>query len=195
MKTICRVAITTLGMAIFGTTLAPTASAGCGYSPSDKTARPGQARFEVKPAAFLLVDKNDDSDAGIVGLWKVKLVSKNSPGIPDGVVIDAGYATWHGDGTEIMNSGRAPLTGSFCMGVWKQTGRFTFKLNHFALSWGDLNMGNTLIGPTNIREQVTLDHSGNTFSGTFTIDQFDQSGINLLGHVAGTITGARITAD
>ena len=81
------------------------------------------------------------------------------------------------------------------MGVWKQTGRFTFKLNHFALSWGDLNMGNTLIGPTNIREQITLDHSGNTFSGTFTIDQFDQSGINLLAHVAGTITGVRITAD
>ena len=195
MKSICSATITILGMAIFGTILAPAASAGCGYSPRDKPARPGQAKFEFKPAAFLLVDKDDDSDAGIVGLWKIKLVSKNNPGIPDGAVIDAGYATWHSDGTEIMNSGRAPLTGSFCMGVWKQTGRFTFKLNHFALSWGDLNMGNTLIGPTNIREQVTVDHSGNTFTGTFTIDQFDQSGTNLLAHVAGTITGTRITAD
>jgi hypothetical protein len=181
-------------MVIFGTNLAPAASAGCGYSSEDKAPSPGRARFELKPAAFLFVN-NDDSDAGIVGLWKVKLVSQNNAGIPDGAVIDAGYATWHSDGTEIMNSGRAPLTGSFCMGVWKQTGRFTFKLNHFALSWGDLNMGNTLIGPTNIREQVTLDHSGNTFTGTFTIDQFDQSGINLLGHIAGTIAGVRITAD
>jgi hypothetical protein len=56
-------------------------------------------------------------------------------------------------------------------------------------------MGNALIGPTNIREQITLDHNGNTFTGTFTIDQFDQSGTKLLGHVAGTITGVRITAD
>jgi hypothetical protein len=195
MKMTCRAALTILGMAIFGTSLAPVASAACGNIPSDKPTRPDAGKFKFKPAAFLFVDKNDDSDAGIVGLWKIKLVSKDSPGIHDGVVIDSGYATWHSDGTEIMNSGRAPLTGSFCMGVWKQTGRFTFKLNHFALSWGDLNMGNTLIGPTNIREQITLDHSGNTFTGTFTIDQFDQSGINLLGHVAGTITGVRITAD
>lgn len=194
MKTIFRAAITTLGAAIFGMIFVPTASAACGYFPGDKPARPGQAKGVFRPAAFVLIDK-DDSDAGIVGLWKVELLSKNNHGIPDGTVIDAGYATWHADGTEIMNSGRAPLTGNFCMGVWKQTGRLTYKLNHFALSWGDLNMGNTLIGPTNIREQVTLDHSGNNFSGTFTIDQFDPSGNNLLAHVAGTIDGTRITAD
>ena len=56
-------------------------------------------------------------------------------------------------------------------------------------------MGNTLIGPTNIREQITLDHSGNSFAGTFTIDQYDPSGNNRLAHVAGTITATRITAD
>ena len=136
MRTIRTAVVTTLGVAIFGTILAPRASAGCGYFPEDKPARPGHVKLGLKPASFVLIDKDDDSDAGIVGLWKVKLVSKNSPGRPDGVVIDAGYATWHSDGTEIMNSGRAPLTGSFCMGVWKRTGCDTYKLNHFALSWG-----------------------------------------------------------
>jgi hypothetical protein len=195
MKTICRVAITTLTAAMFATIAAPSASAGCGYFPGDKPAKPSQLKVELKPAVFVLIDRDENSDADIVGLWKIRLLAKNNSGIPDGTLIDAGYATWHNDGTEIMNSGRAPLTGSFCMGVWKRTGPSTYKLNHFALSWSDLNTGNALVGPTNIREQITLDHNGNTFTGTFTIDQFDQSGTKLLGHVAGTITGVRITAD
>jgi hypothetical protein len=30
-------------------------------------------------------------------------------------VIDAGFAQWHSDGTEIMNS-HAPATSNFCLG-------------------------------------------------------------------------------
>ena len=74
------------------------------------------------PASFALRD-DDSEDASIVGLWQVTFTSKGTSGIPDGTVVDAGYATWHSDGTEIMNSGRPPITGSFCMGVWKQVGR------------------------------------------------------------------------
>jgi hypothetical protein len=181
--------------------------AGCGYSPSEAPtapARPQQksseAQGKFRRASLVLVsshdrDWDDDSDhAGIVGLWKVKFVSKGNTGmgIPDGAPIDEGYATWHSDGTEIMNSGRPPITGSFCMGVWKKTGRSSYKLNHFALSWD--STGKTLVGPTNIREEIVLDNNENSYSGTFTIDQYDNEG-HLLAHISGLLSAQRITAD
>jgi hypothetical protein len=138
-------------------------------------------------------ESDEDSDrAPIVGLWKIKFVSKGTTGIPDGAVIDDGYATWHSDGTEIMNSGRPPITGNFCMGVWRRTRAGTYKLNHFALSWTP--DGASLIGPANIREEVALDLSGNSYTGTFTIDQFDDND-HVLVHISGTVTAQRITAD
>jgi hypothetical protein len=30
----------------------------------------------------------------IVGLWKITSVPKDNPGIPNGTVLDSGYATW-----------------------------------------------------------------------------------------------------
>ena len=154
-----------------------------GQAPSET----GKSSVEQSSAQELLAGRGS-----IVGLWSVQFVSEGSEGIPDGAVIDQGYATWHSDGTEIMNSGRPPITGSFCMGVWKSTGRFTYKLNHFALSWDPT--GTTFVGPGNIRENLTLDHGGDSYSGTFTIDQYDTNG-NLLAHVQGNVTGQRITAD
>ena len=68
----------------------------------------------------------------------------------------------------------------------------TYKLNHFALSWDPT--GTNLIGPANIREEVVLGRSGNSYAGTFTIDQFDTDG-NVLAHIAGRVTATRITAD
>ncbi len=76
-------------------------------------------------------DDNDwdrDHRASIVGLWKFTFVAEGNSGNPapfnppDGATLDAGYVQWHSDGTEIMNSGRDPATGSFCLGVWKTTG-------------------------------------------------------------------------
>jgi hypothetical protein len=181
--------------------------AGCGYSPSEAPATPAdsqqksrKANGHFRLASLVMVsgrerNSEDDSDSvGIVGLWKVKFVSKGTTGIgiPDGAPLDDGYATWHRDGTEIMNSGRVPKTGSFCMGVWKQTGQSSYKLNHFALSWDPT--GTTLIGPTNIREQIVLDGSGTSYSGTVTIDQYDTQG-HLLVHISGVVSAQRITAD
>src|SRR3982074_1334258 len=101
------------------------ASTGCGYYTGGAPARPETSEGTGDSGRSLLVSGHEpdgDSDlAPIVGLWKFKFVSKDSPGIPDGAVIDEGYVTWHSDGTEIMNSGRAPSTGNFCMGVWKKT--------------------------------------------------------------------------
>ena len=84
------------------------------------------------------------------------------------------------------------MTGNFCMGVWKQTSHSTFKLNHFGLSWDPT--GTTFIGPANIRSEVVVDRSKNSYSGTFTVDQYDTNG-NLLAHIAGNVSAQRITAD
>jgi hypothetical protein len=127
----------------------------------------------------------------IVGFWKASFVSEGSDGIPDGTVVDSPFVQWHSDGTEIMNSTRAPVTQSFCLGIWHRTGKLTYELNHFALSF---DTANNFVGPAQIREQITLDKKGNSYSGTFTIDQYDPAG-NLLAEVKGNVTAARITVD
>jgi hypothetical protein len=153
----------------------------------------GQAR--LLRASFVTVSDPEFSheEAPIVGFWHVKFTSEGSKGIPDGAEVDAGYAQWHSDGTEIMNSGgRAPDTGDFCLGVWQKVGECEYKLNHFAAAWDPV--AGKLIGPANIREDVKLTNDGTQFAGVFTIDQYDEAG-NLLAHVQGKITGVRIEAD
>ena len=127
----------------------------------------------------------------VVGLWKIKLTAKDSAPIPDDAVIDDGYAEWHGDGTEIMNSSRPPATGNFCLGVWKKTGPSTYLLNHFALSW---DASGNFVGPANIREAVVVGPGGARFSGTFTLDQYDPAG-NILVHIQGNIAGKRVSVN
>jgi hypothetical protein len=131
------------------------------------------------------------ADNSIVGFWQFQSVAEGNDGIPDGTVIDAGYAQWHQDGTEIMNSMRPPATSNFCLGVWRKVGGATYELNHFALSW-DTN--SVFVGPANIREQVTVSHGGQGYEGRFTIDQYNTSGI-VVGHVEGRVTATRITVD
>jgi len=141
----------------------------------------------------MMVSDSEPSGASVVGLWKVTFLAKNSPPIPDGTMVDWGYAQWHSDGTGIMNSGgRAPATQNFCLGVWAKTGHSTYKLNHVALSY-DASSG-ALNGTVSIRERVTVDHTGNKYDGTFTIDVSDPSG-KPVALLAGEVTGERITAD
>ena len=201
----------TLGVGVVGLMLSAQAQAGCGpgaagVSPSVGYA-PSFLQQDFRPAAYLssdrplagLIKTHYDEDwfdgpfARIVGMWKFTFTSKGTKGIPDGAPIDAGYVTWHADGTELMNSGREPKTGSFCMGVWKQVGADTYKLNHFALSWDD--SGTVLVGPTNIRETVKLDRAANAYTGNFTLDQFSTDGTTVLAHIVGTISASRITVD
>jgi len=156
---------------------------GCGFFRSPKP--------PARPLKLRLADYHESEPNPIVGLWKFSFVAEGNADIPDGAVIDSGYVTWHADGTEIMNSGRAPMTGSFCMGVWKQTGR-VYKLNHYALSWD--GSGANLIGPANIRERVRMGSGNDSYSGAFTLDQFDTNG-NVLVHIVGNVSGERITAD
>jgi len=201
-----------LGVIALGTIFAPVARAGCGFYPGV------QSRGNVKPMAFVLGAGMTGADwdfgheeASIVGLWRVKVLSvgNQAAGIPDGAVLDQGFSAWHSDGTEILNSGRDPVTGSFCLGAWKQTGRSSFKLSHYAMSWTGLTVDakgnivvdpktkqplNALVGTANILEEVTVDEGKNAFQGTYSVDQFDTTGKSLL-RLTGHITGVRVTAD
>jgi hypothetical protein len=212
MKTMISTVTVCIGIGVLGAIFATQASASCSYQEQKATPSPwqqqlssqGQARF-IRTAFLQVSDKSDEPS--IVGLWKFTFTAEgNTNGIPDGAPIDAGYVTWHGDGTELMNSGRAPTTGDFCMGVWKQVGEFTYKLNHFAMAWafdvsapvtGPGTGGADFIGPANIREVVTLDRSGNSYKGTFTLTQYAADGTTVLAPtpITGTVTGTRITVD
>jgi hypothetical protein len=180
-----------LGVAVLATVFVASASAGCGSLDEQS---PSLNHASLRPASFLRVsdqesntDRDHDSQDRIVGLWYEKFV------VPDGTVIDFALAQWHSDGTEITNSGgRLPRTSSFCLGVWKKVEPDTYRLNHFAFGFDA--SGSDYIGIGHIQERIKLSHDGNTFSGTFTIDQYDQLG-NVVAHVAGTITGTRLTPD
>jgi hypothetical protein len=184
MKTKLRaVLIAAVTAAAFGTVFAPFATAGC-FSPDEKGASL-RLTPSVAPAA----------DTTMVGFWHVDFVAQgNTNGIPDGTPIDSAYVQWHSDGTEIMNSSRDPRTSSFCLGVWKRTGTFTYVLKHFALSW---NNDGTPQGPATIVESVTLARSGDTFTGSFTITQYATDGITIIPPtpIVGTLSGTRITAN
>jgi hypothetical protein len=202
MKRILKVVATAIvGVAAFGTVFATAATAGCPPTDANGAAiwqrHVSWVRSAVyRPASFVRNSDRDDDGRGaaIVGFWHVTFVSKGSAYIPDGTVVDSAYVQWHSDGTEIMNSSRPPATGSFCLGVWTKTGPSTYRLNHVGLSW---NPDGTPLGPANIREEVALDHSGNKYTGTFSIVQYDLSGTNVLvpTPIVGVITGQRITAN
>lgn len=153
---------------------APSAWAGCGDNMVRKP-----ASWQPDGQGGLLIPVNQGNP--IVGMWSVSFLA-------GGTQIDFGYQVWHDDGTEFMNSGgRMPVTQNFCLGVWQQTGAFSFRLNHFAISYdtsGNLN------GRVNIREDVVV--TGNTYSGPFTIDVYDPKTDKIVNHVGGRIVGQRI---
>lgn len=125
----------------------------------------------------------DDQNSSIVGLWHVTFTS-------GGNVVDEGFDIWNNGGTEVLNDTPPPASGNVCVGVWTKNGH-VYKLKH--PSWTFDEAGN-LTGTAVIREEVTVDEKGNTFSGSFTVDVLDMSGTNLL-HIDGDIKGTRITVD
>ncbi|HVC45906.1 MAG TPA: hypothetical protein VND90_01540 [Terracidiphilus sp.] len=176
--------------------VAPYAHAGCGqYRPASFNSS-SQRQFGspyLLRASFLGNDEAAAAEPTIVGTWKERWISKGSNGIPDGAEIDAGYAQWHSDGTEINVSGlRTPMTGDVCLGEWIKTGPRSYRLNHFGISYDPTGLN--LVGPARIQQWLTLDQKGMTTSGTFSIDQYDEAG-NLLAHIQGNVIGTRVTMD
>jgi hypothetical protein len=196
MRTMFKMAITaTLAMVLLGMGFVSRANAQCGGSEWLKHGgiqlQSFEEQLQVGTGSFLLVSSHQGSNNGIIGFWKVKFIAEGNAGIPDGTVFDNAFAQWHSDGTEIMNSSRAPVMQNFCMGVWQKTGNFSYELNHFALTF---DTSNNFVGPVQIHEDVTLDKKADQYTGTFKTDQYDPSG-NVLAEVVGQITAIRITVD
>jgi hypothetical protein len=191
----------TFGALILGLVCAPSSWAACGIN---QPAAPTHSSWYVQPGGpsllqVALVNANQNDDAGIVGMWHVTFTAKTMNGarIPATVVDDA-LVVWHSDHTEIMNSGRPPQDGDFCMGVWEQVGRTEYTLNHYTWGGNDAapnapagTVGPPSAAPTHITEEVILSRDGNHFSGAFTLDAPDTH--NVVTSFTGVITATRIT--
>lgn len=208
MRTHLMVTAATVAIGLAGSVVAMQADA-CTVSALDAAAPQSSARTNafaqfvggIKAAqarsagatAMSLPNFNAPSARGsIVGFWKFAFTA------PDGVTgIDWGFQQWHSDGTELTNSGgQLPATGNFCTGVWEQAGRGAYQLNHWAIAW---NLPGTdpadLAGLVNIRELVSVDRTGNSMTGTVSLDLYAPDGTTLLAHLGeGTVSGERITA-
>ena len=172
--------------------------------PAGKVAGFMRAAYFERVGGYIRVDDRGGDGRAIVGTWRFTWTSDGNAypvPIPYGAVVDFGTQQWHGDGTElIVSGGRAPSTGDTCMGSWEQTGPSTYRFKHIGLSWAssDSNPPATpaaFIGPAIIRAAVTLNHAGNAFEGTFTLDQYARDEMTLLEHIGGHIKAARFTVD
>jgi hypothetical protein len=180
----------------------PHAQAQCGHVP-ESLVHPSSLHTQFGNAHLMnaaLSNALSDSEEGesIVGMWHVTFTAKtlNGSAIND-TVIDNALVVWHSDGTEIMNSARPPQDGDFCMGVWEQTGKSSYKLNHFAWGGNEYAPGtpNGVVGipagPTHIVESVSLSPDGKHFSGAFTLDAYHTD--NTVTAFTGVVTATRIT--
>jgi hypothetical protein len=150
---------------------------------------PRPASFQGGQGAASLFHRADLPATGIhsiVGMWSFRQTA-------GGNLVDFGFQQWHSDGTELMNSGgRAPATENFCMGAWRQVAPGRYHLNHLALSYDSSGVLNARV---TIKEDVTLNATGTSYSGPFTIDVFDPNSNALLQHVAGQVTAQRVPAN
>ncbi len=199
-----------LVLGIGGLVALKTAQAGCGFVPPKLSPSVWNSTTQSGPALRSAVywsgmggqlEQVDDEwspNTGIVGMWRFVMTTP----LPNGTagLVDDGYAQWHSDGTEIQNSGfHAPKTSNFCLGVWKQTGPRTYKLNHFPLGWD--STGDNPANPVQLTMTVKLTDD-NHFTGSFTLKVYVWDGTELINAsgppiatVTGTITATRVTID
>lgn len=197
--------INTMGLAVLAAILAPSVFAGCGEMPDRAAPGREQPRIQImqaayRPARLMLVDAPPGAD--VVGFWHVVFTQNADFG---GGLFDDSYAQWHSDGTEIMNSGlHSPAYGNFCMGAWTKTGPSTYTLTHVALDYSKQPVGSTTPSViVIIREQVTVDQTGNHFTGAFTADIYAPyssalpatPGTHIAQVGAGTVAGDRISGN
>ncbi len=193
MRTV-KLLVSALGMIFLGSIVSTGAQAQCG-GPMKVGARATRAMSNagLRLASLSVTapeqawgDERDEYGMEpIVGLWKQELSD------PAQGYADKGYTSWHSDHTEFLNSERTPSRGAVCQGVWAKVGRSQYKLNHFALAFGDdVHLTNVV----RIRELVTVDSSRNTYRGSFTVTIYDTQHTQLA-EFKGQVTGERIRVD
>ena len=173
-------------LAAIGAAAAAPAALACGpanYAPADWSGTSAQL---LSPANL--------GTQSIVGMWAVQFFDGGT-----GAQTDFGFAQWHPDGTEFLNSaGHNPATQNYCMGVWAQTGPFSYHLTHYAEAYdpaGEATMNGKFAVTLRITEDVTVDGKSSSYSGHFSIDLVDPQTLAPIagGHVqAGTVKGQRV---
>jgi hypothetical protein len=182
--------ILTLTILACGVLLSPPTHASCKYTPAPNFP-PGQSKphaFQTQALPQEVLGANEDDDASIVGFWHVLLVSGGQP-------FDEGFDQWHSDGTEILNDTAPPQpangAGTICLGVYKKTGPRTYKLKH---PFWSFDATGTLVGTGIILETVTVDQSGDHYTGSFEFITYDLKG-NVTSDTKGELKAERITVD
>jgi hypothetical protein len=126
-----------------------------------------------------------NDSATITGLWKHSYFT-------EGVLFDIGFRQFNAGGTELLNDSFVPDGGNnFCMGSWRRVGRRTYAVVHpyFLFS------GSQPTGIAIERAHIIVGPDGNTFSGTWSSDNYDFAGNLVLGsHSQGTLSATRIVA-
>jgi hypothetical protein len=127
-------------------------------------------------------DDQSEGSPSIVGLWHVSYLLDGQPFY---VALDM----WHSDGTEFENSYSTPVAGNICMGVWKKTGVRTVQLTH--IGW-NFDLAGNPAGYFTLTEFETLSAKGDSYTGTFVYNIYDDSG-KLQQTFGGTQSATRIT--
>jgi hypothetical protein len=200
MRTILGKFISCAGALVLAFAMTPGALAQCGLP--TKAIKPMDWHPQYGAAHPSLVRVGlGENEPSIIGMWHVIFTAQTSNGesIPGGgSVIDNSVVVWHGDGTEIMNSSRAAQDGNFCLGVWERIGERSYYLNHIPWQGNvyDPSVPADTIGPTQdgvqLTEKITLSPDGNSYSGTFTLHAYDNTG-SVYQTFTGGLSAKRIT--
>ena len=127
---------------------------------------------------------NNGTIPAIVGMWHTNFEI-------NGQTIQEAYQIWNYGGTEVHNPNVDPRTNNVCLGTWTPIGPQSYLLFH-RVWWYD-STGDWM-GTIHLREVVTVSANGQSHTGSFTLDFYDQNG-NFQNEVAGDVVATRITSD
>jgi hypothetical protein len=120
-----------------------------------------------------------------VGFWHAKLVKS------DGSLVFQSVVQYHPDGTEFENAYTPSITADFCEGVWKKVKDHTVMIYHIVLNH---DATGTPSGYIVITQRNTLSKDGNSYQGSFTFTEYDDSNTEITSF-NGTIEAHRIDFD
>lgn len=176
--------ITYTAIALLGALSTSPAFAGCGKpSRFNLPALSLKGRTVAERAAGqVAADATVPGKGNISGLWLSTVTAGTQTAFQS-------FEAFTQDGLEFLNDNGSPIEGNVCFGVWTAEGKGV-KVTH--PSWNYDPSGN-LIGTVIIRETLTLDPNGATFTGSVSVEAFDLNG-NSFGIVfEGDVSGTRIT--
>jgi hypothetical protein len=171
---------------------APFSRAECGVVAHNGNTLSPQLKSLQEPAVQGEEGDSDQADlpnasVTVLGLWKKVYFDEH------GVLNDIGLAQFNAGGTELLNDVGAFNAGTnFCVGAWKKVGPRSYDLVHTFYIF-DENNAKIAIGVSIETSHLVVSRDGNRFTGKWTQDNYDLSGVLMPGtHFKGTISGTRI---